>query len=100
MATALTAPISKRINFRMIAFAGVLLALIGYPVYVYFDSVVSGGIKQAGGGYLEVDLKAMSVYPFDQQNGTLDDIPKRWRELDGKKVILEGQIWAPYSSDS
>jgi hypothetical protein len=91
---------AARINFRMIAFASVLLALIGYPIYVYFDSVVSGGIKQAGGGYLEVDLKAMSVFPFDQANGRIDDVPRRWRDLDGKKVVVYGEMWAPYSAGS
>src|SRR4051812_46504472 len=55
-------PWTSKVNFRMLAFAGVLLLLIGYPIYVYFDSVVSGGIHDVGGGYKEVDLKAMSVF--------------------------------------
>ena len=100
MDVAVRAPISGRINFRVIGFAAVLLLLIGYPIYVYFDSVVTGGIKQSANGYLEVDLKAMSVYPFDQVGGTMNDIPKKWRELNGKKVVLYGEIWSPYSSGS
>jgi len=86
-------PWTSKINFRMLAFAGVLLLLIGYPIYVYVDSVVSGGIHDAGNGYKEVDLKAMSVFPFDQINGTIDDVPKKWRELDGKKVVVYGEMW-------
>jgi hypothetical protein len=86
-------PWTRKINFRMLAFAGVLLLLIGYPVYVYFDSVISGGIKDAGNGYKEVDLKAMSVFPFDQVKGTVDDIPQKWRELDGKKIVVYGEMW-------
>jgi len=57
-------PWTSKINFRMLAFAGVLLLLIGYPIYVYVDAAVSGGIHDVGNGYKEVDLKAMSVFPF------------------------------------
>jgi len=89
---------TSKVNFRMIGFAAVLLALIGYPLWVYFDSVVSGGIKPAAHGYLEVDLKAMSVFPFDQSGGTINDVPKKWRDLNGKKVVLYGEIWSPYSA--
>jgi hypothetical protein len=91
-------PWTSKVNFRMLAFAGVLLLLIGYPIYVYFDSVVSGGIHDVGGGYKEVDLKAMSVFPFDQINGTIDDVPQKWRALDGKKVVVYGELWAEQSA--
>src|SRR2546423_11366322 len=100
MDVALMDSMSGRINFRMIGFAAVLLLLIRYPIYVYFDSVVSGGIKHSANGYLEVDLKAMSVFPFDQSGGTINDIPKKWRDLNGKKVVLYGEIWSPYSAGS
>ena len=82
----------------MIAFFGVLIVLIGYPVYIYLDSAVHGGIKDAGNGYKEVDLKAMSVFPFDQINGTLNDVPQKWRDLEGKKVIAYGEMWQPESA--
>lgn len=81
----------------MIVFLLVILALVGYPVYIYIDSVVSGGIKDRG-DYKEVDLKAMSLFPFDQINGKLEDIPSKWRALDGQKVIVEGEMWQPYSA--
>lgn len=88
---------SFRINFRIIIFAVVVIAIIGFPVYIYLDSVLSGGIHQHG-DYIEADLKAMSDFPFDQANGTIDDIPQKWRNLDGKKVQVVGQIWAPDSA--
>ena len=44
MESAIKIPLSDRINLRMIAFFGVLLVLIGYPVYIYLDSAVHGGI--------------------------------------------------------
>ncbi len=85
------------LNARFIMFLLVVLALVGYPIYIYIDSVVSGGIKDRG-GYKEVDLKAMSLFPFDQINGTLEDIPEKWRALDGQKVIVEGEMWQPFSA--
>ncbi len=79
MDSAVKAPLSERINIRMLVFFGVLAVMVGYPVYIYIDSVMHEGIKDVGGGYKEVDLKAMSVFPFDQVNGTVDDIPIKWR---------------------
>lgn len=97
MESAVKIPLSQRINFRMILFAVVVLALIGTPVYIYLDSRLSGGIKNHG-DYLEVDLKAMSNFPFDQINGSLDEIPSQFRALNGKRVMVEGEIWAPNSA--
>ena len=100
MDVALKSPMSGRSNFRMLMFFAVLLLPLAGMMYVYFDSVVTGGIKRSANGYLEVDLKAMSVFPFDQVGGTINDIPKKWRELNGKKVVVYGEIWSPYSSGS
>jgi len=86
--------LSERINIRMLIFFGVLAVLIGYPVYLYVDQVVTGGIKSHG-SYLEVDLKSMGNFAFDGNNGTVDDVPMKWRQLDGKRVLLTGEVWAP-----
>ena len=94
METVAKAPLSWRINFRMLAFFGVLLAMIGYPVYLYVDSAVHGGIKNQG-AYIEVDLKSMGNFPFDGDNGTVADVPTRYRELDGKRIQLVGEVYAP-----
>src|SRR5205085_12481001 len=51
--------------------------------------------KRFGGGYLEVDIKALGNFQFDASIGALSDVPQRWRELDGKRVILTGEIYAP-----
>src|SRR5437667_180982 len=98
METTAKIALSERINLRMLAFFGVLILLVGYPVYIYVDSAVHGGIKDVGGGYKEVDLKAMSVFPFDQNNGTINDVPKKWRDLDGAKVIAYGEMWDAQSA--
>src|SRR5437762_793941 len=91
-------PPVRRINLRMITFAAVVLFLVGYPVYIYLESAISGGVKNIGGGVKQVDLKTMSDFVFDQQAGTLDDIPKKWRELDGQKVVLYGEMWNSLSA--
>ena len=88
-------PLRERINFRMLFFIGFVALLVGYPVYVMVDMQVTGGVKQLSGGYTYVDLKAMSTFTFDQVNGTLDDIPRKWRDLDGQKVILKGEMYDP-----
>jgi hypothetical protein len=93
MESAVYVPLSQRVNLRMIVFGAVMALLIGTPLYIYVDSAISGGIKDAGGGYLAVNLKHMSSFVFDQQNGTVNDVPQKWRELDGKKVILVGEMW-------
>jgi len=93
MDTAVKVPLSERINFRLVIFIGVIALMVGYPVYVMVDQQVSGGIKNAGDGYKEVNLKAMSTYTFDQDNGTIKDVPEKWRQLDGQKVILQGEMW-------
>jgi hypothetical protein len=84
----------RRMNFRVIIFAAVVLGIVGFPVYIYLDSVLTGGIHHYG-NYIEADLKAMSDFPFDQENGTINDIPQKWRDLNGKRVVVVGQIWAP-----
>lgn len=91
-------PFRQRINVRMILLAGVVLLLIGYPTYYYLDIVLTGGVKNIGNGMKQVDLKAMSSFPFDQNNGSVNDVPKQWRDLDGQKVVLYGEMWQPSSA--
>jgi hypothetical protein len=86
-------PLSERINLRLIVFIGIMTVLVGYPVYVLIDAQVSHGVKQGSGGYLDVNLKAMSTFTFDQVDGKLEDIPEIYRNLDGKKVMLKGEMW-------
>jgi hypothetical protein len=88
-----TKPASRfSINPRLIAFAAVMLLVVGYPLYIYIESEITHGVKQRGDGYTEVDLKAMSLFEFDQTAGKLSDVPQRWRELNGKKIIVRGEI--------
>lgn len=81
----------------MVLFALVLGFVIGYPVYIYLEATITGGISQRG-DLLVVDLKAMSTFEMDQVNATDEDIPRKWRELDGKRVECSGEMWSPYSA--
>lgn len=92
--TAIKIPLRQRFNWRLVGFVAVVLVLLGYPAYLYISDAVTGGMRQVG-DYTEVNLKALGNFPFDAAAGTINDVPARWRELDGKKVQLEGEIWAP-----
>lgn len=85
------------VNFRAIVFIVVVLGFFGALGYLWWSVAGTHGIIQKGDAY-QVDLKSMSTFPFDQIHGTIEDIPPRYRELDGKKVILIGEMWAPNAS--
>jgi hypothetical protein len=91
-ATIAPLPMSQRINLRMVLFGLVLLAIVGFPTYWYLSVALTGGIRDAGNGYKEVDLMSMVTFPFDQKYGTVEDVPPKYRALDGQKVILTGEM--------
>jgi hypothetical protein len=88
-------PLSQRINWAMAARVGVVvalvLALVGYALKVTYESVIQGGVVSSGDHY-RVELKQMSNFEMDQTLGTVADVPERFRNLDGKKVVLEGEV--------
>jgi hypothetical protein len=87
----------ERINLRMIG-AGLvgmlILGLVGAMFYTWAEQTITHGIVKTGDIY-ELNLKAMSLFEIDQHNARDEDIPSRWREMDGKKVALIGEIWQP-----
>ena len=85
-------PLAQRINVRMVAFALIVLALLAFPLYWYLSVALTGGIRDAGNGYKEVDLMSMVTFPFDQKYGTVEDVPEKYRALNGQKVILTGEM--------
>lgn len=93
MEATMKVPLMQRINFRLIIFFAVMGGVIGYPIYLFLDEAMTGGIHDYG-SYKEVNLQAMSTFTFDQINGTVDQIPEKWRQLDGKKIVTEGEMWA------
>jgi hypothetical protein len=82
------------ISVRLVLF----LAIVSFPffwfAYIFVSQTLTGGIQQHG-DYAEVDLKSLGNFPLDGDNGTINDIPARWKELDGKRVLLEGFMYAP-----
>ena len=68
-----------------------VLLLLGYALKVTWESVIKSGIRQNGDVY-EVDLFTMSRFDMDQSAGTIADVPQKFRELDGKRVALKGEI--------
>ena len=84
--------LAERLNVRLMLFLLVVLVPVGGLGYVYFKNAASDGITAAGNGYKQVDFQKMVNFTFDQRNGTLADVPAKWRALDGQKVILDGEI--------
>ena len=83
-----------RVNYRMIAVIVVFGVLVGYPVYTFVKAQQNGGIEHTAAGEM-VDLKALGNFPFNENTGTVNDVPEKFRSLDGKQVILEGFCYAP-----
>jgi hypothetical protein len=87
-------PLSERFNLRLLIFIGVIAILVGYPVCVLVQQQLSGGVTSVAGGYKEVNLKALGNFVFDDSSGTVNDVPAKYRELDGQKVLLIGEMYS------
>jgi hypothetical protein len=98
ISTPVKIPLRERINFRLIIFLLVIGTPIVWVVYTFLQAELTHGIQDAGNGYKLVDLKKMSSFDLDQSTGKLSDVPPDMRQLDGKKVVLYGEIWAPDSA--
>jgi hypothetical protein len=72
--------------------------MIGYPLFDAIDSTIPHPIHKRGGLWV-CDLKTLSNFDLDQVHGRTEDIPKELRELDGKRVAMVGQMWAPYGAN-
>jgi hypothetical protein len=84
----------SQINLRIVIFCAVIGTLIGVPTYIWLDELITGGVHNYG-SYTEVDLKAMSTFDMDLVNGTIEDVPARFRALEGKEVLMIGEMWSP-----
>jgi hypothetical protein len=85
----------RQINWSMYVriglIVGIVLFFVGYALKETFNLIWQGGVVDRG-QYFEVDLKSMSNFEMDQRMGTLADIPEHYRKLDGKKVLLQGEM--------
>jgi hypothetical protein len=90
-------PLRERINLRMVLF---FLAVSAIPLALAYSAIdywINQGVNRSG-DYLLVDLKAIGSFPFHTVDGKLEDVPQRYRELDGKKVKLQGFMYNPQSA--
>jgi hypothetical protein len=85
------------LTWRSALTAAAAAFVLFYPIYTVLESAISHGIHQAG-ALLVVDMKAMSDFNLDQSNGSTTDIPRYYRDLDGKRVMLAGEMWLPDSA--
>lgn len=85
-----TPSLRERVNMRLVVFVGVFALIFGFIAWTWLEATLTGGIKHAG-DHVEVDLKAMSSFPMNQQTGTINDVPPEFRALDGKTVVLVGE---------
>ena len=87
----------SRINPRMVILAAVVLVPLGWMAMIGIQQYWTGGIIPRG-KYLEVNLRAMGNFPFSEIDGTVADVPKQYAELDGKKLLLVGQMYVDTST--
>ena len=87
-----TMPMGSKINFRMLFFAGIIFFLLGWPAYTFINDMLHHGIVDRG-SYLEVDLKSLGFFDLDPYHATIASVPEHYRKLDGKRVLLKGEIY-------
>jgi hypothetical protein len=79
------------------AFIAVIgLLLISFSFWHYRSSL--NPIAANHDAILEINLKAIGAFEMDQRNATDSDIPQSARDLDGKRVKIAGEVWAPDSA--
>jgi hypothetical protein len=86
-----------RVNLRLVVLLGILALPFLYFGYVIIDQAVTGGVSKSGDVY-NVDLKSLGSFPFDPNQDEDGSIPQRWRDLNGKKVALVGEMYAGASA--
>ncbi|HET6252400.1 MAG TPA: hypothetical protein VFE47_32235 [Tepidisphaeraceae bacterium] len=95
--TQLRARKPKRVNFRLIAFLVIVSAIPIAIISAKVNSDFHAGIEH-NGNLAIVNLKALGYFPFDQVNGSINEVPHKWRNLDGQKVQLDGFMWSGMSA--
>lgn len=76
-------------NVRIAAFLLLISAPFAWFLYLFIHQQMTHGVSVKG-DKAYVDLKALGNFPFDQENGSLRDVPSQFRQLDGKRVVLDG----------
>jgi len=82
------------INLRLVLLLALVAAPFLYFAFVMIRDAVTGGVINHG-NYTEVDLKSMGNFYFNDSRDGVEAVPERFRNLDGKRVQLEGEMFAP-----
>jgi len=90
-------PRRGEITVRLVIFLAIVTSPIFCFAFVFIRHTLTGGIQQHS-DYAEVDLKDLGNFPLNEYESTISDVPARWRGLDGKRVLLEGFMYAPNSA--
>ena len=48
---------------------------------------------------MELSVREISDFDLDQYSGTVADIPAKFRRLDGQRITLTGNMWAPIGTE-
>jgi len=86
-------PTRLKINFRLSLFIAVIPALFIWALYAGADMLLSRGSESINGPR-KVSLEALGDFNFDGDRGAIDDVPARYRKLDGQRVTLEGFMFS------
>jgi len=87
-------PAAAPVNFRLIVLLGLVAAPFLYFAFVMIRDAVTGGVISHG-DYAAGDLKSMGNFYFNEARDDISAVPERFRNLDGKRVMLEGEMFAP-----
>lgn len=91
-------PARKRFNPRVLILGLVLALPVGWMVYTFVKLSVGSGIEQVG-DYKEVVLKAMGNFAFDETSADVNQVPEVYRQLDGQKLLLVGEMYSDSAAD-
>lgn len=90
-------PAARRRLASRLRGAVVLLAVVGSATWAVFTLVRDPGRWQdlLIGRPTEIDFRTLGAFSFDDQAGTLADVPAAARALDGRRVRLNGFMFQP-----
>lgn len=93
VATEPSQSVLKRVNPRMVLVVAIIMLPVAWMGWQFVKLTMTSGIETVG-NYTTVDLKSLGNFPFSEVSGTVADVPKQFAALDGKKMMLVGQMYA------
>jgi hypothetical protein len=72
--------------------------LLPLPALLGLTASITSRALEKPPAFQWVDLQALGDFNLDPANGTIDDVPAKFRKLDGQRVALDGFMWSPLAS--